>query len=385
MRLTQPPFPVAAQVRFLTNSGLYLHIPFCDSKCRYCSFYSLTANEDKKAEYTQALCREIEKRGGKLTRPFHSLYIGGGTPSALGSELLCEIIKTALDSFNFVEDAEITVEVNPKTGSEGLFASLKEAGVNRISMGIQSGNDKELKALGRAHTAKVARQAFCDARKAGFDNISVDLMIGLPDSNRRSLKKSLDFVLSLDPEHISTYILSIDEGTPLYDIRNTLKIPDEEETVRQYMQVCRALSKAGYEHYEISNFAKIGRRSRHNTNYWECGDYIGIGPAAHSFMLHQRFYYPADIEAFINEPKQEYDCAGGDMNEFIMLKLRLSDGISLKHLNHYYGFEPTEEFMKKVRLFEENKLCRFDGDNLALTEKGMLLSNEIIAELENCL
>ena len=385
MRPTQPPFPEAAQVKFLTNSGLYLHIPFCDSKCRYCSFYSLTADKDKKVEYTQALCREIEKRGGKLTRPFHSLYIGGGTPSALGSELLCEIIDTTLDKFNVVPDAEITVEVNPKTGSAELFRALKGAGVNRLSMGVQSGNDDELALLGRCHTAAVAKQAFLDARNAGFDNISLDLIIGLPDSNKKSLKKSLDFILSLNPEHISTYILSVDKGTPLYDMRASLDMPDEEETVRQYMQVCKALKKAGYEHYEISNFAKKGKRSRHNTNYWECGDYVGIGPGAHSFMSHQRFHYPADIDAFITEPKREYDGGGGDMNEFIMLKLRLVDGISFKHLSYYYDFNPTEEFMKKIKLYKKNKLCRFDGDILSLTEKGMLVSNEIIAELENSL
>lgn len=380
-----PPFPVAAQVKSLTNSGLYIHIPFCDSKCRYCSFYSLTAGEDKKVEYTQALCREIEKRGGKLTRPFHSLYIGGGTPSALGGKLLCEIIEKAKNTFNITPDAEITVEVNPKTGSRELFCALKKSGVNRISLGVQSGNDEELKLLGRAHDKSMAESTFLAARAEGFDNISVDLIIGLPDSNKKSLKKSLDFILSLNPEHISTYILSVDEGTPFYNMRDSLNMPDEEETVRQYMQVCKALKKAGYEHYEISNFAKKNKRSRHNTNYWECGEYIGIGPGAHSFMLQQRFYYPADIDAFITEPKQEYDGGGGDMNEFIMLKLRLADGISFKYLSYYYDFNPTKEFMEKIKLYKKNKLCRFDGDILSLTEKGMLLSNEIIAELESSL
>lgn len=381
----QPLFPAAAQVKSLTNSGLYIHIPFCDSKCRYCSFYSFTADTAKKEEYTQALCREIEKRGGKLTRPFNTLYIGGGTPSALGDKLLCEIIDTAREAFNITTDAEITVEVNPKTGSDELFAALKKSGVNRISMGIQSGNADELKVLGRAHSRQVAEDAFYTARKAGFDNISVDLMIGLPESNKESLKSSLDFVLSLDPEHISTYILSVDEGTPLYDIRDTLNMPDEEEIVRQYMQVCKALKKAGYEHYEISNFAKKGKRSRHNTNYWECGEYIGIGPGAHSFMLQRRFYYPADIDAFIREPKTVNDGGGGDKYEYVMLGLRLSDGISLSHLEYYYNFEKSEELVKKIKLFEKNNLCRFDGDNLALTDMGMLVSNEIIAELESLL
>ncbi len=336
-------------------------------------------------EYTQALCREIEKRGGKLTRPFHSLYIGGGTPSALGGKLLCEIIEKAKNTFNITPDAEITVEVNPKTGSRELFCALKKSGVNRISLGVQSGNDEELKLLGRVHDKSMAESTFLAARAEGFDNISVDLIIGLPDSNKKSLKKSLDFILSLNPEHISTYILSVDEGTPLYNMRDSLNMPDEEETVRQYMQVCKALKKAGYEHYEISNFAKNSKRSRHNTNYWECGEYIGIGPGAHSFILQQRFYYPADIDAFITEPKQEYDGGGGDMNEFIMLKLRLADGISFKYLSYYYDFNPAKEFMEKIKLYKKNKLCRFDGDILSLTEKGMLLSNEIIAELESSL
>ena len=366
----------------MTDRGIYIHIPICESKCRYCDFYSFSASDAVKEEYTKALCREITKRGGNFDRPFTSLYIGGGTPSVLGEERLCKIILAAKESFDFVKGAEITVEVNPKTGSEPLFAALKSCTVNRLSMGVQSANDEELEMLGRAHTNATAKNAFFAARSAGFDNISLDLMIGLPDSDEKSVKKSLDFLCGLAPEHISVYILKLEENTPLYNMRHTLDLPDEDEVSRQYMQACTALKAAGYEHYEISNFSKKGKRSRHNMNYWKCGQYLGLGPAAHSFIDGKRFFYPADMKAFIDCPNPKADGEGGDISEYIMLNLRLSDGLDLSELKGRFGVNPANAFIKKAKLFEKGGLCRLKGDNLSLTDAGMLVSNEIITELE---
>ncbi len=379
--------PAAAQVKFLTNKGLglYLHIPFCEAKCRYCDFYSLSGDPLKKELYKNALLKEIKKWGEKIFRPISSIYIGGGTPSALPAHFLCKILNCVKSSFSVSSDAEITVEVNPKSASLPLFEALINAGVNRLSIGVQSGNDSELKTLGRLHNRKTAEETFLNARKAGFKNISLDLMLALPDSNTQTLKNTLDFFISLSPEHISAYILKIEENTPLFKIKDTLNLPDENEISEQYLLVSRTLQNTGYEHYEISNFAKAGKTSCHNVNYWKCGEYLGIGPAAHSFLEGKRFFYPADIMKFITCPETVFDCFGDDKEEFIMLNLRLKEGLSLSELKNEYNVVPSAAFMNKIKLFEKNGLCTFNNNTVSLTVKGMLVSNEIIAQLEESL
>ncbi len=374
-------------MKFLTNKGfgLYLHIPFCKAKCRYCDFYSLSGDPLKKELYKNALLKEIKKWGEKIFRPISSVYIGGGTPSALPADFLCEILNCIKENFSVLSDAEITVEVNPQSASLPLFEALVKAGVNRLSIGVQSGNDSELKALGRLHNRKTAEETFFNARKAGFKNISLDLMLSLPDSNTRTLKNTLDFFISLSPEHISAYILKIEENTPLFKIKDTLNLPDENEISQQYLFVCKTLKKAGYSHYEISNFAKENRFSRHNVNYWRCGEYLGLGPAAHSFLDGKRFFYPADIMKFITCPETVFDSEGGDINEFIMLNLRLKEGLSLGELKNEYNVVPSAAFMNKIKLFEKNGLCTLKNNTVSLTDEGMLVSNEIIAQLEESL
>ncbi len=379
--------PAAAQVKFLTNKslGLYLHIPFCEAKCRYCDFYSLAGDREKKELYKNALLKEIKKWGEKVFRPISSIYIGGGTPSALPADFLCEILGCVKSSFSVSSDAEITVEVNPQSASLPLLIALNKAGVNRLSIGVQSGNDSELQTLGRLHNRKTAEETFLSARKAGFKNISLDLMLGLPDGNENTLKNTIDFFVSLSPEHISAYILKIEENTPLFKIKDSLNLPNEDEIAKQYLLVAKTLQNAGYEHYEISNFAKNGKFSRHNVNYWQCGEYLGLGPAAHSFLDGKRFFYPADIMKFITCPETVFDGEGGDVNEFVMLNLRLKAGLNLNDLKNEYNMVLSAAFENKVKLFEKNGLCTFKDNTVSLTDEGMLVSNEIIAELECCL
>lgn len=379
--------PAAAQVKFLTNKdfGLYLHIPFCESKCNYCSFYSIAATATIKELYKNALLKEIKKWGENIFRPITSIYVGGGTPSTLKSEDISEIINCVKTNFKVCENAEITVEVNPKSSSLDFFKSLINCGVNRLSIGVQSGNDNELKALGRLHDRKTAEDTFYTARKAGFKNISLDLMLGLPASTLDTLKQTLDFFNTLSPEHISAYILKIEENTHFSKIKDTLNLPDDEQVAEQYDFLSKTLVNSGYEHYEISNFAKENKFSRHNVNYWRCGEYLGIGPAAHSFFEGKRFYYPNDLKGFLENPQTVFDGAGGECDEFIMLNLRLKSGLNLDELKEEYNVVPSAAFLNKVKLFEKNGLCTFENNIISLTDSGMLLSNEIIAQLECCL
>lgn len=364
----------------MTNSiGIYIHIPFCVSKCNYCNFYSVPAKE-KIEKYVDKSIEEITRWGGLEARPVSSIYIGGGTPSLLNGRQFEKIVNAINKNFAVQVDAEITTEVNPGDNLGILLPDFKNSGCNRLSIGVQSGLDEELKILGRHHTAKDAEKAVETARKVGFSNISLDLMTALPFSTPKTLENSLRFVLSLQPEHISTYILKLEEGTPLYQKRDMLVFPDDDAAAEQYLQVNERLINAGYEHYEISNFAKAGYESRHNSLYWECGEYLGFGPSAHSFLGGKRFYYKNDLDSFLKNPVTVFDGIGGGEDEYIMLGLRLKKGISDTEFLKRYGKELPSGIFKKARLFEKNGLCVIKNNNISLTAKGMLLSNSIIAE-----
>ncbi len=355
--------------------GLYIHIPFCTRKCNYCDFYSCFYNKDTLGVCLSALKCEIQKWGGKLNRPIDTIYIGGGTPS-----LLCEHIVSLCDtirqSFKVIDDCEFTVEVNPSSSGEFLHYA-KLAGANRLSVGVQSGCNNTLKTLGRTHTADDAAKTVSAAKSLGFDNISVDLMLALPDSNLQTLKGDVDFMLSLDPQHISAYILKIEQNTVFAKRQDALNLPDDDLVAEQYLFMCDTLQKNGYKHYEISNFAKNSAVSRHNMKYWCGDDYLGIGPSAHSFVDGKRFYYPRDLNAFIKEPKTVYDGTGGDSAEQLMLGLRLSQGVNLEKI---YGSVP-QEIINKVSMLEKAGYIKADLPNISLTDSGMLISNSIITEL----
>ncbi len=375
MKPTPPQFPVAALVKSLRKPlGLYIHIPFCAKKCAYCDFYSAFPEGTVTARYLSVLKDEIIKWGGLTDRPIDTIYIGGGTPSILG-EKIGEIVKTVYDNFSVEKNAEITVEANPCSITSEFLKSARESGVNRLSIGVQSGNDNELKILGRTHTAETAKSAVELARKEGFDNISLDLMICLPDSDIKSLKENIDFIIGLNPEHISAYMLKIEEKTLF--AKRELNLPSEEEEAEQYLYMCDYLKKKVYEHYEISNFCKSGKDSRHNLKYWQCEEYIGIGPSAHSFYEGKRFFYPADLKQFISCPETVVEGEGGDREEKLMLALRLKKGINLLE----FFEEIPQKLIYKINKFEREGLVSFNHPNLALTDKGMLLSNILITEL----
>ena len=370
-------FPAVAWVKFLIKdfSGLYIHIPFCERKCNYCDFYSAFYSKDGIKAYLSALEGEIKRWGGKIDRPIDTIYIGGGTPSLLGTEIL-SLADCIRQNFSVTDDVEFTVEVNPASSDEFLrFA--KQAGANRLSVGVQSGSDKMLKILGRTHTAADALHTVKNARKIGFKNISADLMIALPDSSIDSLNRDIDFMLSLDVEHISAYILKIEQNTAFSKRYDELNLPDDDFSAEQYLHMCDRLSKNGYNHYEISNFARGQNLSRHNMKYWTERDYLGIGAAAHSFLNGERFYYPRDLQAFIKNPSTVSDGAGGDSDERLMLGLRLSSGVDLADI---YG-EIPQNIKEKVSLFEKVGYIKSSGTRISLTDSGMLISNSIITEL----
>lgn len=370
-----PQFPAVVSVKSLRKPlGLYIHIPFCAKKCAYCDFYSAFPEGTVTARYLSVLKEEIIKWGGLTDRPIDTIYIGGGTPSLLG-ERIGEIVKTVYVNFSVCEDVEITVEANPCSITPEFLESARESGVNRLSIGVQSGNDNELKVLGRTHTAEMAKSAVELAKREGFNNISLDLMICLPDSSIKSLKENMDFIVGLNPEHISAYMLKIEEKTLF--AKKDLNLPNEEEEAEQYLYMCDFLKEKGYEHYEISNFCKNGKESRHNLKYWQCEEYIGIGPSAHSFLDGKRFFYPADLRKFISCPETVVEGEGGDREEKLMLALRLKKGINLLEFFEDIPKKVTE----KINNFESEGLISYNHPHLHLTDKGMLLSNILITEL----
>ena len=290
--------------------GLYIHIPFCLKKCNYCDFYSVSANEEIKRDYVKALIGEIKQWGDSLSRPIDTVYFGGGTPSLL-AEFFPDVMTAVKSSFTLCENAEITMEMNPADNCKEILNFALKSGVNRLSIGAQSGDDTELKVLGRRHTAKQTVETVRLARELGFENISLDIMLALPNSNEKTLEKSLDFITDLEPEHISAYILKVEENTPFNKVYDTLKLPDEDSTADQYLQMCKYLENKGYGHYEISNFSKSGFESRHNLKYWELKEYLGLGPSAHSFINGKRFYFERDLEKFIKGASPLPDGEGG--------------------------------------------------------------------------
>ncbi|MBR3593075.1 MAG: radical SAM family heme chaperone HemW [Clostridia bacterium] len=361
----------------MTNLGLYVHTPFCAKKCNYCDFYSFRADGETYDLYVKKVQEELMRWGARTVRPIDSLYLGGGTPSLLGGERIASVVSAAKAAFPGCDDIEITLECNPADDLESTFTTAAAAGVNRVSVGVQSANEEILKILGRRHTANDVGKTVRDARLAGINNISLDLMIGLPKSGISDVKNSLNFLLEQNPEHISVYILKVEEGTPFY--KNTPALPDENEVSEQYLFVSEYLKQHGFGHYEISNFAKPGRESRHNLKYWNCEEYLGIGPAAHSFLGGKRFYYDRDINKFLSGTAPIPDGTGGDREEYLMLRLRLADGIIYNEFENRFGVFPCE-WKKTAEKLSEMGYVELTDKGFALTAKGFLVSNAVIGE-----
>lgn len=361
--------------------GLYLHVPFCASKCKYCDFYSLAAPGRMDA-YLDAMCRAIRNWGERCgAYCVDTVYFGGGTPSLLGGERLARLLDETHRAFDIDADAEITVECNPDSMNDSLLDALHAAGVNRLSIGVQSAHDDELRMLGRRHTFGEARRAIENAYCHGFDNLSLDLMYALPAQDTALMLESLRALLRLDPAHLSCYALKVEPGTP-FDWENVVQ-PDEDEQAEMYLALCETLRAAGYEHYEISNWAQPGFRARHNSRYWDLSEYLGIGPSAHSLFAGRRFEYSRSLEDFLagEAPVSEEDVDGfSPALEFLMLALRMSDGVQPEAFEKRFGmsFAPFE---RRLQFFAPHGLTVFQNGRWRLTEQGFLLSNSILTDI----
>lgn len=363
----------------MDNIGLYLHIPFCKTKCPYCDFYSMRGDESDRDMYTISLVESMENWSDKLGRKSDTLYFGGGTPSLLGGENIAMLTRRAKNLFGV--DGEITVESNPSAVEEDFFETVADAGVNRISLGVQSVIENERKKLGRFSDRELIEKRINQCKAAGINNISLDVMLGVQEQTMKSLDETLDFCIASGATHVSAYMLKIEEGTPYYKKKNSLKLPDDDEVADMYLAMSEKLRTDGFEHYEISNFARHGYEGKHNLKYWNCEEYLGLGPSAHSFIDGKRFYYPRDIEYFKNGGEPISDGNGGDEEEYIMLRLRLKNGIVFKDFEKRFGKSFPQDIIKKTEKFIKNDLMKCDEKTIALTEKGFLLSNSIIAEL----
>ncbi len=309
-----------------------------------------------------------------------TVYFGGGTPSAFGGERIATILDFIGENYNLISP-EITVECNPSSVDSDFFAVVSAAGVNRISMGMQSAVTAERRALGRLSDTEQVKSAITLAHSAGIGNISLDIMLGVPHQTKESLDESIDFLLSAGIDHISAYMLKIEEGTPFYKSRNSLALPDEDEVCDLYLHAARRFEAAGFRQYEISNFAQKGKESRHNLKYWHCEEYLGIGPSAHSYLHGKRFYYPRDFDAFLRGNDPIPDGEGGSREEHIMLALRLTEGLVFDKFKDRFATEISTDIIKKAERFAHMGLAICDEKHIALTKEGFLLSNTIISHL----
>lgn len=338
--------------------------------------------------YTDALCNEMRSFYAAEGRRYvaDTVYFGGGTPILLPVSCFESIIECVHECFCVTPNAEITVEANPKTASREKLSALRGLGVNRISIGMQSVHDSELRALGRIHSFSDFLGFYGDARDAGFDNISLDMMYGIPEQTYESFKQSLEDVCKLSPEHISSYCLKIEEGTNFYRRRDRLRLPDDDTVSDMYIYMSDMLRSEGYGKYEISNFARTGRQSRHNMKYWEYNDYIGFGSAAHSFMSRVRSYNSDDIEKYIQmrginaREGQEVISPETAENEFVMLGMRLSQGVDAEAFEALFGKSFHDSFGVNLKRFAP-EFVTFEGGRCAFTDRGMLVSNSILSEI----
>ena len=360
-------------------TGVYIHIPFCRRKCPYCDFYSIGYSAEKADIYIENVCRAVGYFSEKIGTKADTLYFGGGTPSIIGAERLCKIVGAVGEHFGFAENAEITVEVNPEK-EDTNFENMRKGGIDRISIGLQSAEDRELQLLGRLHNVKQAESCIEKAKNAGFENISLDLMIATPEQTRYSLEKSIEFCAKRDVRHISAYILKIEQGTPYEKMRETLDICSDDEQAEMYLLAVEKLKEYGYEQYEISNFCKRGFESRHNLKYWHDEEYIGIGPSAHSFINGKRFYFNRSFEDFY-ELKVISDGEGGSMEEFAMLALRLTEGLTEERFQKRFGKKIPEIYRRNAEKFAKYGFLSLDENGIRLTPKGFLISNCIISEI----
>ena len=371
--------------------GIYIHVPFCRSKCQYCDFYSLTTKDDKLLDsYINAICAHI-KETGPLAPGYKvdTVYFGGGTPSFFGADGMATILTAVRRAFDVTADAEITFEANPDSVSDKLLRRLRGEGFNRVSLGVQTDNDEQLRKLGRPHNYAQVVAAVQRIRKAGFRNLSLDLMYGLPGQTLDSWEKTLRHVLALNPEHMSCYALKVEPGTPLYDYKDACNLPSDDTQADMYLSAVEMLRVKGFRQYEISNFARKGMISRHNMKYWMGGEYLGFGPDASSDFAGKRFAVVRDLHGYIDGIKN-----GGEVlreiqeipqreraGEYLMTRLRTTTGIWREEYEKQYllPFTPLEESLERCE--RHGLAARTGDDHWHLTPEGFLVSNSIITDL----
>ena len=370
--------------------GIYVHIPYCLKKCLYCDFISFPLEEAKVSpdEYVCRVCDEIENASKDLKDRciVDSIFFGGGTPTCIGTDMIGRILLSIRKNFNVAENAEVTIEANPETINDKRAGIYKSLGFNRVSMGVQSLDDRILKSLGRVHDSKKALEAYEILRKAGFENINIDLMFGIPGQSFDDFKDSFDKVLSLDPEHISFYSLQIEEGTPFYEEykEGNLILPSWEEDRKMYSYALDRLKEYGYLHYEISNACKPGFECRHNLKYWTMKPYLGFGTSAHSYMDGKRFFNSDDLNYVRCFEEESDDILKERITDFIFTELRLIDGIDLEAFEDMFGMSFESEFSGLLNSGDINEYLDMEKDEegklikLALNRKGLDNTNPVM-------
>ena len=371
--------------------GVYIHIPFCIKKCYYCDFVSYSNKFEMQEKYIKKLLKEIEDNENLLkTNEITTIYIGGGTPSSIKPELIKNVLDKIYEIANIKEKIEITIEVNPGTVTKNNLQMYKKCGINRVSIGLQSTSEELLKEIGRIHNYNQFLNTYNWAVEAGFRNINVDLMLGLPNQTISDLKDSLEKITSLKPEpnHISVYSLIVEDGTKIEEMisEGKLELPQEEEERNQYKYTKNYLELKGYKHYEISNFAKVGYESKHNTNCWEQKQYIGFGIAAHSYINKCRYSNTCDLTEYLNKESKDIKEIHENQNiedmkkEFMLLGLRKIDGVSILRFKEKFGENPIYLFRNELQKLVEEELIEIDLDNIKLTDKGLDFANLVWEE-----
>ena len=365
---------------------IYIHIPFCIRKCDYCDFLSGPSGPKEQADYVQALLREIQAVEEGEGRSVSSIFIGGGTPSVLDERLQGDILREIRNRFKMEEDAEITIEVNPGTANIGKLQAYREMGINRLSIGLQSPEDRELKILGRIHNYGQFLETYQEARTVGFDNINIDLMSAIPDQTYEGWVKNLRTVAELEPEHISAYSLIVEEGTPF--AARKLNLPDEDTEYNMYEATAQILKEYGFEQYEISNYARKGRECRHNVGYWIRQDYLGFGLGASSLYGKERFANTADMKKYMENSrnpekireKEPSLTREDEMAEFMFLGLRMTKGISKADFQRCFGCTIESVYGEVLEKYESMELLLEKDGRIFLSREGIHVSNSIMAE-----
>lgn len=365
---------------------IYIHIPFCVKKCDYCDFLSGPSGPEEQSDYVQALLREIDAVKEGKGRSVSSIFIGGGTPSVLDAGFIGEILNRIRNKFQIQNDAEITIEANPGTADYGKLQAYRDYGINRLSIGLQSPDDRELKILGRIHNYEQFLETYKKARKAGFDNINVDLMSAIPDQTYKGWEKNLRTVAELEPEHISAYSLIIEEGTPF--AARQLNLPDEDTEYNMYEATARILKEYGYKQYEISNYAKRGMACRHNVGYWTRQDYLGFGLGASSLYGKERFSNTADRKKYLENSfspelireREPILSREEEMAEFMFLGLRMTEGVARTDFEQIFGCCIEQIYGDVLKKYESMGLLQEKNGRIFLSRAGIHVSNSVMAD-----